>query len=69
MIQELYLTFGVTDQNNIFASFDQEVLNWPTEILMPFLSFSDNVPQDADIIKKKNVDYFEIAHKTCLILV
>ena len=46
---------------------------------MHFLSFSDNVPQDADIIKKKkkrkekkkkkNVDYFKTAHKTGLILV
>ena len=42
---------------------------WPTKVLMPFLSFSDNLPQDAYIILQKSVDNFEIAHKTCSSLI
>ena len=40
---------------------------WPTEILLPFLSFSDNLFKDAYIIFQKSVDNFEIVHKTCSI--
>ena len=42
---------------------------WSSEILMPFLSFSDNFLVDAYIIVHKSVDNFEIAHKICYILV
>ena len=38
---------------------------WPSQILMPFLSFADNLIHDACIISKKNVDNFVIVHKTC----
>ena len=40
------------------------------KILMPFLSFSDNLLQDVYIIIifQKSADNFEIAHKKCLIL-
>ena len=37
--------------------------------LMPFLSLSDNMLQNAFIIFQNSVDNFEIAYKTCLILV
>ena len=36
---------------------------WHTEIIMSFLSFSDNLLQDAYIIFPKSVDNFAIAHK------
>ena len=38
---------------------------WPTKMLMPFLSFSNNLFQNNHIIFQQTVDYFEIAHKTC----
>ena len=38
-------------------------------ILMPLLSFSDNLPYDNHIIFQQNVNNFEIALKTCSILV
>ena len=40
------------------------------KILMPFLSFSDNLLQDVYIIIifQKSADNFEIVHKKCLIL-
>ena len=41
----------------------------PIRILMPFWSFSDNLLQVDHIVFKKCVDYFEVVHKTCLILV
>ena len=41
---------------------------WPTNILKPFLSFSDNLLQDGFIFQN-SVDNFEIEHKTCYILV
>ena len=36
---------------------------------MPFLRFLDNLLEDAFIIFQKDVDNFEIEHKTCQILV
>ena len=38
---------------------------WPTLILMLFLSSLDNLLEDAYIIFQKDVDNFEIEHKTC----
>ena len=38
---------------------------WPTIILMLFLSSLENLPKDAYIIFQKDVDNFEIEHKTC----
>ena len=38
---------------------------WPTEILMPLFSFSDNLLQDTYIISQKSVTNSEIANKTC----
>ena len=38
---------------------------WPTYILMLFLSFLDNLLQDALSFFQKGVDNFEIEHKTC----
>ena len=36
---------------------------------MPFLSFLDNLLQDAYVIFQNGVDIFEIEHKICLFLV
>ena len=38
---------------------------WPTKILVPLLSFTDNLLQDAHIIFQRYVYYFEMAHQTC----
>ena len=38
---------------------------WPTLILMLFLSSLDNLLYNAYIIFQKDVDNFEIEHKTC----
>ena len=38
---------------------------WPTKILMPILSFSDNLLQNADIIFRNSVNNFEKENKTC----
>ena len=38
---------------------------WPTSVLMPFLSFFDNLLYDEYIIFQKGGDNFEIEHKTC----
>ena len=38
---------------------------WPTLILMLFFSSLDNLLQDIHIIFQKDVDNFEIEHKTC----
>ena len=48
--------------------FDDVILGWTNTILMLFLSFLDNLLQDAFTFCK-TVDNFEIAHKTCPILV
>ena len=42
---------------------------WLTWILTLFLSFLDNLQQDAYIVFQKGVDYFELEHKTCSFLV
>ena len=47
---------------------------WPTIMLPPYLRFSDNLLQDAYIIKKKKKkkkkkDNFETGHQSCLISV
>ena len=58
----------VIDQNNILnVLINNSRSAWPTKIAMPFLSFSDNLLQDAYIIFQNNVDNFETAHKTCQI--
>ena len=55
------------DQTNILCIlFNHSRTTWSLEILMPFLIFSDNALQDAF---QKCVGNFEIAHKTCSILV
>ena len=41
---------------------------WPTEILMPYLFFADNLLQGAYLIFQKSFDNFEVAHNTCPIL-
>ena len=43
--------------------------SWIIEILMPFLSFSDDLLQDAYIIFQNIVDHFEMTYNTCSILV
>ena len=59
----------VIDRNNIFYILINNLKTAGfTEIAMPFMSFSDNLLLDAYIFHK-NVDYFEIVHKTCYILV
>ena len=45
----------------LFWSITQDRTTWPTEILMSFLSFSDNLLQDAYMFQK-SVNDFEIAH-------
>ena len=42
---------------------------WLAEISMPFLIFTGNLLQDAYINFQERVDDFEVAHKTCSILV
>ena len=60
----------VIDQNNILHGlFNISRTAWPTEILMSFLSFSDNLFQDNYIIFQQKVDNYEIEQKTCSILV
>ena len=52
----------VIDQNNILhVLINNSRTAWPTEVLMPFLSSSENLLQDAYIIFQKSVKYFEIA--------
>ena len=41
----------------------------PTEIVMLFLSFSDNLLLNVCFIFHRTVDNFEMAHKTCQVLV
>ena len=57
---------GVIDQNmQNTVLINNSRTTWPTKILMPFLSSSDNWLHDACIIFQKSVDNFEIEHKTC----
>ena len=60
----------LTDQNNILhILINKSITAWLTEILMPFVSFSGNMLQDALDICQKSGDNFETTHERCLILV
>ena len=58
----------VIGKNNILlVLFNNSWTPGPTKILMPFLSFSDNLLQDNHIMFHKSVKNFAITHKTCSI--
>ena len=62
----LFLFFWDIDQNvqSIVFINNSRTAAWPTNILKPLFSFSDNYSlQDTCIIFQNSVNYFEIAHK------
>ena len=60
----------VINQSNILPDFINNTRTvWCIEMSMPFLSFSDNLLQDAFIIFQNGADNFEIVYKICSILV